>query len=97
MSELKEKKAAPRERTIELKISFWTNGLATKEAHIIPKNAWTNGTIRIKRNNSHNIIPGNDLKFNSLAEIMPKIEECLIEHGITLHVSKNMEKYIKVD
>lgn len=97
MAKLKEKKAIYGEKMIEVKVRFWTNNIARSKDKIVPKNAWTNGMIMIKRNKNHKIDPGPAIPFNSLSEIAPGIEQCLIDHGIKLHVSGKMEKYIEVD
>ena len=33
--------------------------------------------------------------FNSLAEIPAKIEKALIDHGVTIHKSDRMKKYLQ--
>ncbi len=79
---------------IEVKVRFWTNDLAVGKGKIRPKHAWGSGVVRIDRNDSHGITPGDPVPFNSLSEIPPKIEKVLIDHGITLHPSDRMKKYM---
>jgi hypothetical protein len=81
------------ERMIEVKLRFWTNSIAGEKKKIIPKNAWAAGVVRIERNDSHGIKPGNPLPFHSLLDVGAVIERVLIEHGVTLHPSKKMQKY----
>jgi len=98
MSSKKEKytalKAKHGDKMIELKLRFWTNGLAEQAGKVIPKNAWTSGVVRIERNDSHGIKPGTPLPFHSLLDVGAVIERVLIEHGIILHPGRKMEKYI---
>jgi len=89
------RKAHPRERTIEVKIRFFTNGFDDRRGYIKPKHGWTRGTIEIQRNDSHGIIPKRGRVFNSLMEISQAVEKVLIDHGITLHCESKMAKYIK--
>jgi len=82
------------ERMIEVKLRFWTNDLASSEGQIWPKHAWTSGVVRMERNRSHGIVPGNPVAFNSLLDLVAVIEKVLLEHGIQLHASRRMRKYI---
>lgn len=87
--------AQHRERTIEVKVRFFTNELAGKEGYIIPKHGWTTGSVQMDRNLSHNIVPKDPVTFNSLMEIPAVIEKVLINHGIILHRVKKTKKYTK--
>jgi hypothetical protein len=78
---------------IEIKVRFWTDEIAA-EGKVVPKHAWTSGVVRIERNKSHGIEPGNPKPFNSLLDVGAVVEKVLIEHGITLHPSKKMQKYL---
>jgi hypothetical protein len=88
------REAAHGEKMIEVKIRFWTNDLADGKGKIRPKHAWGSGVVRIERNPSHGVTPQEPLIFNSLAEIPEKIEKVLIDHGITIHRSDRMKKYM---
>jgi len=88
-------KAPHGEKMIEVKLRFWTNALAGKEDHIIPKHAWSSGVARIERNESHGIIPQEPIPFNSLMEIPQVIEKILVDHEIILHVDRVMSKYLE--
>ena len=81
-------------KMIEVKVRFWTNDLAETKSRIRPKHAWGSGVVRIARNESHGIEPLSPSMFNSLAEIPMKIEKVLIDHGITIHDSEKMKKYM---
>lgn len=81
-------------RMVEVRVRFWTNDLADGEGRIRPKHAWGAGVVRISPNDAHGIEGGKPLPFNSLAEIPAKIEQQLINHGVTVHKSTKMRKYI---
>ena len=84
------------EKMIELKVRFWTRDLAGP-GQIRPKHGWTAGVVRIKRNESHGIVPGKSVPFNSLMDLPAAIEQLLIQEGVTLHVAgqMRMRKYIE--
>lgn len=82
------------EKMIEVKIRFWTNRISPEQGKVIPKHAWTSGVVRIERNRSHGIEPSKPLPFHSLLDVGSVIEKVLIKHGIVLHRSRKMHKYI---
>ena len=82
------------EKMIAVEIRFWTDGIAKEQDLIKPKHAWTSGVVRVRRNESHGIIPKYPVPFNSLMELPGVIEKVLIQHGIKLHRFKKMAKYI---
>lgn len=82
------------ERMIEVKIRFWTDGLASESGKILPKHAWASGVVRMDSNRSHGISPKNPVPFNSLLDVGAKIEQVLLDHGVVLHRSTRMKKYI---
>lgn len=81
------------EKMIEVKVRFWTNNLAPKRGHILPGHAWSNGVVRMDKNELHGINPGKRHHFHSLMEIPAAIEKVLIQHGIILHQSRKSRKY----
>lgn len=88
------RKAAYGEKTIEIRVHFFTNQLA-RRGYVRPKEGWTRGTVGITTNESHGIEPGSRPRhFNSLMELPAAIERVLIENGITLHTASKMDKYI---
>ena len=89
-----EREAKFGERMIELKVRFWTDGIATGKGRIRPQHAWTRGMITLERNNAHGIVPVRGRPFNSLMEIPSAIEKLLIEHGIQLHLCHKMDRYV---
>ena len=82
------------EKMIEIKLRFWANDISDGPGKVLPKHAWTSGVVRIARNNSHDIKPSNPKPFHSLLDDGSVIEKVLIDHGIVLHPSRQMRKYI---
>ena len=81
-------------RMIEVRLRFWTNDLADGKGRIRPKHAWGAGVIRMDPNDVHRIAGGDPIPFNSVAEIPAKLEKLLIDHGVTIHRSTRMKKYL---
>ena len=93
-----EAKEAPQgERMIIIHVQFWTDDIVEDKGHIIPKHAWSYGKVYLRANLSHDIKASDPIAFESLMELPAKIEELLIREGITLHVGRNMGKYIQQD
>jgi len=88
-------KAKHGEKMIEVKIRFWTNGLARGKDKILRKHALTAGVVRMEPNASHAIKPGRPKPFHTLLDVGSVIEKVLIEHGVVLHPGRRMSKYIK--
>jgi hypothetical protein len=82
------------EKMIEVKIRFWTDGLAAESGKNQPKHAWAAGVVCMDSNRSHGISPKNPVPFNSLLDVGAKIEQVLLDHGVVLHRSTRMKKYI---
>jgi hypothetical protein len=81
------------EKMIEVKVRFWTNNIASS-GRVKPKHAWSGGVVRMERNATHGITPGKPIPFNSLLEVATAIEKALIAHGVRIHPSKRMRKYV---
>lgn len=88
------REAAHGEKMIEVKLRFWTNDLGGEQGKILPKNAWGSGVVRMERNRAHGIVPGHPIPFNSMADIAAKVEKVLIDHGVKIHPSSRMRRYI---
>ena len=58
------------------------------------KHAWSSGVVRMERNDSHGIMAKNPRPFHSLLDVGAVIEKVLIEHGVVLHPSQRMKKYL---
>lgn len=82
------------EKMIEVKLRFWTNNISPEPGKVLPKHAWSSGVVRIERNKSHSIEPGTPRPFHSLLDVGAVVERVLIEHGIVLHPSRKMKKYM---
>lgn len=95
MRKIRGVKANKNERMIEIKLRFWTNGFAARNGYIRPKHAWSGGVVRIERNDSHGIRPNKPRPFHTLLDVGAMVERVLIGHGIVLHPSKRMKKYVE--
>lgn len=82
------------EKMIEVKVRFWTDQIAAEPGRIVPKNAWTSGVVRMERNEAHGITPSAPVPFNSLLDLTAAIEKALLSHGVSLHPSRKMKKYL---
>ena len=91
---LEQREAKQGQKMIELKIRFWTNDIAEDKDHVIPKHAWSSGVVCIERNETHGIQPGSPVPFHSLLDVGSKVEKVLIDHGVVLHPSRRMRKYV---
>jgi hypothetical protein len=82
------------EKMIEVRLRFWTDDIAP-EGRIIPKHALTSGMVRMEPNRLHEIAAMDPVPFNSLLDVGATIEKVLIAHGVVLHPSRKMKKYVK--
>jgi len=82
------------EKMIEVKLRFWTNSIVAGRGKVRPKHALAAGVVRMEANPSHGIKPGRPKPFHSLLDVGGVIEKVLIEHGIVLHVTRKMQKYL---
>lgn len=94
MEDTRSQEAKQGERMIEIKVRFWTNDIASEEGKVLPKHAWTSGVVRIERNATHGISPGSPRPFHTLLDVGSVIEKVFIDHGIILHHSRRMKKYM---
>lgn len=90
-----EKEAVNGKKMIEVKVRFWTNGIAEGESKIIPKECWDAGVVRLTSNRSHGITPQKPIMFHSLMDITAKIEKDLMSHEIKLHLGNRSQKMYK--
>jgi hypothetical protein len=88
------KEARHGKRMIEVRVRFWTNDLADGKGRIRPRHAWGAGVVRIEPNDAHEIAGGAPIPFNSVAEIPAKLEKVFIDHGVTIHKSSRMKRYM---
>lgn len=81
------------EKMIEVKVRFWTDGIAQTEGKVRPKHAWASGVVRMERNRAHGITPKSPVIFHTLLDMTASIEKTLIKHGIQLLPPRKMKKY----
>jgi hypothetical protein len=81
-------------KMIEISLRFWTNDIAKSKGEIVPKHAWSSGVVRVQGNESHGIVSGNPKPFHSLLDVGAVVEAVLVSHGIKLHPSRRMKKYM---
>ena len=83
------------EKMIEISIRFWTNDIG-EGGQILPKHAWSKGTVNISRNETHGITPKPKgwRPFNSLPELGMGDQRVLIDNEIVLHHSTKTKKYM---
>jgi hypothetical protein len=83
------------EKMIEIRVRFWTNDIG-ECGQILPKHAWSKGTVNVTRNETHGITPKPKgwRNFNSLPELGMAIEKVLIDNEIVLHHSTKTKKYM---
>lgn len=94
---LEGKEAARGEKMIEIKVRLWTNDIADEKGKIVPKHAWDAGVVRLEASSTHGIRAHSPVPFNGVAELLGKIEELLIAHGVKLHLSPRARKYLIAD
>lgn len=88
-------RAAHGEKMLELKVLFFTNGIARRRDAVIPGHGMTRGTVRMDRHIAHARGGGRARPFNSLMELPAAIERVLLDHGVTLHARGKMQRYIQ--
>ena len=54
------------EKTIALTVYLFTDEIATEKGKIVPKHAWTSGTVALRSNRAHGIKSGVEHHFDSL-------------------------------
>lgn len=82
------------QKTIELRVRFWTDNLAAGRNMVLPRQGWDSGVVHTVANEAHGIEGGNPVTFNSLAELPAAIERLLIKRGIQLHRNQKSRKYL---
>ena len=82
-------------KMITLRISFFTDEIASDKNSVIPKEAWDIGEVLMEANENHGIKPLPSKLFNSIFELPSKVAEVLTDHDITLHTSSKTKKLIK--
>jgi hypothetical protein len=93
--EVSSAKAEHGQKMIELRVRFWTDGIAPEKGKILPKHVWGGGMVRIVPNQPHGIVSDDPIPFNSVMELAAVVEKVLIKNGVTVHLSDRMARYIK--
>jgi len=88
------REAAWGSRMIEIRVRFWTNGIAEGKGKVLPRHAWSGGVVRMAPNSAHGIKPKGLRTFNSMAELGTTIERVLVDHGVKIHPCGNLYKLI---
>ena len=74
------------EKTIELRIRFWTDGLGQPKGQVYPKHCCESGQVYAVKNGSHGIAASVDpVMFDDLSELPNVVAKVLSANGITLH------------
>ena len=81
---IKEKPAKSGDKMIEVRVRFWTVGIAKTAGNIRPKHAWDTGTVVMDTNESHGIKQHGPIPFNSILDLSSKIAKLLIREGVVL-------------
>jgi hypothetical protein len=81
-------------KMIEVKVRFWTNDIPRKGERT-PRHAWSSGMVRIDASETHGLKARKAQAFNSLLDLPAAIERALLSHGIVLHTSRRMRKYVR--
>jgi hypothetical protein len=82
------------EKMIQITLYFWTNDIAKQRNKIRPKHGRTAGMVRVEASKTHGIRAGKAIPFNSLGALPGVIEKAIIQHGIILHRSRAMKRYL---
>ena len=70
------------DRTIEVKVRFWTNNIARGKGKVVPKFCWEHGSIQVITNPSHGIEPQWITHFHGYHDLASTIEAALKAAGI---------------
>ena len=95
MPRLKSSPAKHGDKMIEVRVRFFTDGIARADGKIVKKHAWDSGFVSMDRNESHGIKPASPLPFNSILQLQTVLAKVLTQHGVTLYVSPKLQKLIK--
>jgi hypothetical protein len=80
------------QKTIKIKVVFWTNNIADEPGVIRPGHALYSGMAHIEANPAHGIeSQPNPVPFNSPDELQRAIESSLKISGVTIHDPKTAE------
>ncbi|MDP9223201.1 MAG: hypothetical protein M3P18_04995 [Actinomycetota bacterium] len=85
-------KAPHGQKTIKVKVVFWTDNIASEPGAIEPGHAWYSGMAHIEANPAHGIrSQPNPVPFNNPDELREAIEASLRISGVSIHDPKTAE------
>lgn len=76
------------DKTIKVQINFWTDNISSDNGKKVPRVCWDFGTIHVLENKGHGIERLDPIPFNSLSELIDKIEEGFTKAGVKVLKSK---------
>jgi hypothetical protein len=86
-SAARQRKAGRGTKMIEVTAYFWTDGMPDK------KHCEAKGVLRLVANPLHGIKSRRMVHFQSLPDLVGKLERLFTEGGITVHTSQRERKY----
>jgi hypothetical protein len=81
----------------EVTVRFWTDSIAKKPGHVIPKECWDGGIVALVRNPAHGIEHHRPVPFNSILELTSKLLNVLVASGIRLRPGKRTSQLLRPD
>lgn len=72
-------------KMIAVTVRFYSHKISPVKGAVVPREAWDLGEISIEPNAPHGIPAGDPVQFLSVSEISGKIENVLIDAGVSLH------------
>ena len=85
-------KAKKGEKTIEVRIYFFTNNISKKKGEINQKECWESGRVMVTPNKSHGIKSKRAETFSSVSSLTRTIEKVLISQNIKIHPGKQTKQ-----
>jgi len=83
------------DKTIELTVRFWTDGIASKKGNVIPKHGWAAVVVYMHAGSpAHGFKPQDPIPFSTLMELPGTIEKVLTKQGVQLRPYSKMKKYL---
>jgi hypothetical protein len=87
------------EKTVVVRVRFFTNDIAKEDGHIVPGHIWSGGRVEMEANEAHGIASDSsqNVPFQTLAEIPAAIEETLRRFGMRVHPAGTLKKILADD
>ena len=77
-----EKSAPVGERTIEVRLRFWTDGIASKDGHLLTGFCWEYGKAYVIANPTHGLKAGDQIDFKNLSDLPQAVARALESAGV---------------